>query len=349
MNRLLIFPFSIEIASIARYHKDLVDYEEVICVTLQKLSNIADTDVSYFDGGTHCGVKVTNDFTEALKLSNDILFYETGENADNLIPYVEEAVALEKNLIFTSDTNISELSALYDGKHLTNRQFYCDVSEWDRLKKIKIPIVMVAGLGNHCNKFDVQLGLREKFLDCSYKVSQVGTKAYSSLFGFDAVPIFHDIPLWKKILFYNRYFSQLVKLEKSDVLIVGIPGGIMQIDKWHNEYFGETAIAISKSLSPDLAILSIYENSCLSAEEVNHFSKYFEYTLTSQLNYFHTSNVKMMINVEERLLDYLVINHESTKIEQLLCGDTFNVFCNESSQKTYNKIISELQNNIEII
>ena len=50
--------------------------------------------------------------------------------------------------------------------------------------KLLTPIVAICGISSMTQKFDLQLYLRKRFLDEGYKVSQIGTKAYSNLFGF---------------------------------------------------------------------------------------------------------------------------------------------------------------------
>lgn len=145
----------------------------------------------------------------------------------------------------------------------------------------------------------------KKFQEQGYKVSQVGTKRYSALFGFHVLPQFPEAPLWKKILLYNRYFKDIVSREDPDVLIVGVPGGIMPIDERHNELFGETAIAISKSLNPDVTILSLYLVKVDSAF-LSDIEKYFRYALGVSLDYFHLSSSKLVFEQDMRTINFLI-------------------------------------------
>ena len=212
-----------------------------------------------------------------------------------------------------------------------------------------MPVVLVAGQGQQCNKFDIQLGLRRKFQEADYKVSQVGTKRYSSLFGFHTLPQFLEAPLWKKILLYNRYFKDIVSREEPEVLIVGVPGGIMSIDEWYNELFGETAIAIAKSLSPDVTILSLYLSK-MDSEFLNETKNYFRYALGVSPDYFHLSNIKLVFEQDRRTINILITDSCRVFDGQEETDDRFfNVFLPESCDPAYEGVISQLQNNIETL
>lgn len=49
------------------------------------------------------------------------------------------------------------------------------------------------GIGQNVQKFDLQLYLRSRFIDKGYKVSQIGTKKISGLFGLHPLPDFYLI------------------------------------------------------------------------------------------------------------------------------------------------------------
>jgi len=131
-----------------------------------------------------------------------------------------------------------------------------------RILEIPKPLIMIAGLGDSCNKFETQLGLREAFQKKGYKVYSIGTKDYSPLFGIDTFPefLFEPMRMTDKILAINQYVYKKVRQNNPDVVIVGVPGAIMQLTKSSLEDCGETAFVLGTALGADIGLLNIYSN-----------------------------------------------------------------------------------------
>jgi len=348
MKKLLVYPFTYETLPLARYCESLTDYCEVIPV-VEKGSGISGgNDVAYLDGGTATGLVTTSDFEEAVKTADDILF--TGEILDAALfmKYFAIAKGSGKKILVSGDFSKHKEVDLESVQVLSRSVYEAEVNHENRLSKIPVPIILVTGQGSLCQKFNIQIGLRRKFQQSGYDVSQVGSKQYSSLFGIHAMPHFSDTPLWKKIMLYNQYFKDIVDNESPDVLIVGVPGGIMPIDDWHNELFGETAIAISKSLSPDISIISTFLTK-IEQEFLDEMKDYFKYALGAPLDYVHLSNIKQVFEPDLRTINYMITDSKHVFEEQEITSDTFfNVFSN-TSNTVYDKIILQLQSNIEVL
>ncbi len=93
----------------------------------------------------------------------------------------------------------------------------------ERLRTIPVPVVVVMGLGEECQEFDLQLGLRKAFRNEGYAVLQYGTKAYTGLFGFEPLPQAPEISLNKRVFAYNGLFVDDCEREKPDVMIIDSP------------------------------------------------------------------------------------------------------------------------------
>jgi len=80
------------------------------------------------------------------------------------------------------------------------------------------------GIGQNVQKFDLQLYLRSRFIDKGYKVSQIGTKKISGLFGLHPLPDFlfntqySDVD---KVYAFNRVMKDVSMQEKPDVILLG--------------------------------------------------------------------------------------------------------------------------------
>jgi peptide maturation system protein (TIGR04066 family) len=331
----------------------LAGYDEVIPVAEGGAGTVWEgSDISSYDLGAHHGLKVSADFENAVKCADSILLNSGVRNLKIARAHFQLAKNLGKHIMACRST-FEDLGL--DGSNCELFPFprhEYDVNPESELFKIPVPVILILGIGQLCNKFEIQLGLRKKFLEMGYNVSQVGTKEYSPLFGLNILPDFTDAPLWKKILLYNRYFREIVDKENPDVLIAGAPGGIMPIDEWHNEMFGETAIAISKSLDPDAAVLSMYQIP-LSSDELNGIKDYAKYALGVTPEFFHISNNKLVFEQDMRTINYMFVNSETTLREckhlNEAPGNFFNIHLPGMPDRIYENIILGLQGNVALL
>lgn len=128
-----------------------------------------------------------------------------------------------------------------------------------KIYTINTPIIVVAGINEGTDKFETQLLLRKYFVNAGYKVSQIGTKRFSSLFGMYAFPefMYQEIQEQDKIIRFNTLCKSIEKKENPDIIIVGIPGGIIPINNEFTNRFGMTAIEIGYSINADIMVLNI--------------------------------------------------------------------------------------------
>jgi len=349
MKSLLVYPFGHETVPIVRYCEMLMNYDVIHPVAGGGFS-LKGFDASYFDGGSQVGVKVFTSFEDALTQSDDVLFVSesSDDNKDKRLEYFNLAKSHGKNII-ACESFVKPFEIDLDGCNvLTPTVFNAPVSDKSNLVKIEIPVVLVMGMGINCNKFDIQLGLRSSFTRLGYKISQVGTKEYSSLFGIHTLPKFPNTDLWVKTILYNRYFKQIIDNENPDVLIIGIPGGIMPVNEYEYNLFGETAVAISKSVDTDISIVSVYH--ALNDNELfDNIKLYTRYALGVSADYFHLSNVRLDIDHDNAVINYLITEGKNAfqgtgDVNEKL----FHTFIPESCRDIYDDLILKLQDNVPI-
>jgi peptide maturation system protein (TIGR04066 family) len=223
----------------------------------------------------------------------------------------------------------------------------------DKLKEIPIPVVVVMGSGTDCQKFDIQLGLREAFLKEGYKVSQFGTKRYSNLFGFDPIPDFSEYPLWKKVYAYNDLFYEKCRQDNSDVIIIGVPGGVMPITSYACEKFGEEALAISFAAKPDIAVFSSYFT-IPTQRYFDTYCKFMQYRLGINNVVFNISNTKIITDINSNKINKLTLESKFVLDEVKnkapdLSSQFFNALVADSAKTAYNGIIEKLQENVCVL
>lgn len=139
------------------------------------------------------------------------------------------------------------------------------------------PIIFLEGIFERINKFEIQLVLGEKLRNMGYRVTQVGTRDISKLFGIHAFPNFmldKSLTESHKIILFNHYIKKLELEEKPDVIIIGIPGGTMPISDVHVNRFGILAYEIYCAVKPDAVILSLLYEKNLHSEQILKLVKY---------------------------------------------------------------------------
>jgi peptide maturation system protein (TIGR04066 family) len=223
----------------------------------------------------------------------------------------------------------------------------------NKLKKVPVPVIMVMGMGEQCQKFDLQLEIREHFQSHGYKVSQFGTKAYSALFGFQPLPDVFSQSLVDKVYTLNRHITSLVDREKPDVLILGVPGSIMPLNEYHSLFFGEMALALSHAVTPDVSILSFYRCN-VNDEYINLLKSYCRYRLSVETEYFHMSNTMLYIQPDQEYRYNLIKANDISFLPMFETALNKGLpLCTiqqpQSMQMMLKNICWQLQNNLDVI
>lgn len=339
MKRLLIYPFTKNMCPIVRHRDMLVGYE-ISAAIPAKGYGWEGKDACELDGGLPTGIILGGSFYDEVELCDAVLF-----NCDEQISEKDKSEteallkAYGKDLVATIPCPILD----NEEKILPNMP----------LKEVPVPVIMIMGQGENCQKFDIQLGLRKVFQEKGYIVSQFGTKPFSELFGFKALPSTPEVPLWKKVYMYNQLFRETYEKEKPDVMIVGIPGGIMPINSYEYELFGETALALTAAARPDVAFLSYYYVEP-TAEYFELLRQYARFRLGVGEIYFHASNTRYIEEKSHRILSYLTLESQFVldKLNKYRDDPSlhlFNALLSEASEPIYSNVVEHLQQNICVL
>ena len=136
---------------------------------------------------------------------------------------------------------------------------------WEVLKQkkymVKAPVIVVFGIGKHCNKFENQFLMKQILDRDRYSVTWVSSNSLGALFGSYTLPefLFDDrLAMTEKVLQMNGYLYSLEMKEKSDIFLIGVPEGIMEFEKYEFHHFAEYALVIGNAVSVDSAVLCTY-------------------------------------------------------------------------------------------
>jgi peptide maturation system protein (TIGR04066 family) len=314
-RRLVVSPVDIDSTPIVRYRDMMREYSFQGAVAPSGWG-YGNKDICEIDGGVETGIHITDDFEKQLDECDTLLFsssYHTISLPDYVILQIIAAAKRGKEILVSLPIDEGNKAQLGNTvKNYQSRVAYINKNEDlgimpDRIRyelnTISVPVVMVFGLGDHCNKFETQLSLRKYFLNLGYNVCQLGTKGYSSLFGFQPLPdfLFGDMHnTEEKIYLFNHYIHRLEKETRPDLFIIGVPGGIMPFDNIATNHFGLMAYIITSALKPDAVILNLYYNSFTDDyfRELNNYCKYkFGFDVTC----FTIANTKYSLSLEDKV------------------------------------------------
>ncbi len=183
----------------------------------------------------------------------------------DLYEKVLEAACRHELPIFMTKNVFDVYGKKWSSKNIKVLNPSLNVSRWGQahknIIKIDVPVISVVGIGPHCDKFLSQIHVRNILKSEGLNVSQIGTREYSQLFGIEPYPDFmfdSTIASEKRIKLFNQFAVELVEKEKSDVLVLGIPGGIMPLSPYEFKEFGEQAFLVNFAVPADYSILNLY-------------------------------------------------------------------------------------------
>ena len=268
-RRAAIYPYNRKVSSLIRY-SDLLSGYEIVSAIVPNGFNASHKDVAILEKRTNIGILGQTCFSEGIK-NCDILivaeFDSTTQFRRSIIENVIKAMSegIDVLSLFTFDEEeeriFNRMAAVYSVNYTSYHNFSnFSVPYSDSLNETYAPIILVAGLNEECQKFDIQLELRRYLENVGYRVAQIGSKHYSELFGAHSFPQFmYDTALSinEKIVGLNAYVRKLEKDEAPEVIVIGVPGGLLPItDKLHQNY-GLTAFEVGFALQADICLLAV--------------------------------------------------------------------------------------------
>lgn len=349
----VIYPINKEFVEIIKYIKMLENYEKIIPVSLIG-QGVDNRDVGDLVKGSPLGIKITSDFEKNIQDATEIIFTEFSDIVYEKIMY---SIEQKKNIVCLCELeNEVEVRILQKCKEIgLTYKNYCNLSETypelkeNRLKQVCVPILLICGLSEYTNKFELQLKVRNEFLRRGYSVSQVGSKKYSSLFGMHNFPqfMFNDIHDNEKIYLFNSYVKQIEDTEKPDIIIIGVPGGVMPYDADHPNGFGIVNYLVSNALNVDYTLLSLSYNE-YDESFWNFATNYMKFRYEYPVQSFHLANIFHDVygderNDRERLI-YINQKKVDEKIKTFARKDIFNLNNEEAFISIIDEIIEYLSN-----
>lgn len=147
------------------------------------------------------------------------------------------------------------------------------------VNKIDIPVITISGIGPYVGKFEVGLYLKNSFQNAGYNVLYISPRREGKLFGIHIFPEYmydKNLDYTAKVFEFNSHVNSLVREEKPDIVLIGVPGEMMELSEKHKMNFGILASAVFNAIKPDVSILNMY-NMQYTDEFLEEQKKYCKY------------------------------------------------------------------------
>jgi peptide maturation system protein (TIGR04066 family) len=269
-KKAMIYPVDRQSAPVLRYNFLLQDYDIMYAVS-PKGWGLNGKDCGVLDGGNKINKKVTNDFDMALDLCDCVIFTESDMKIDFekiILPKMEKALEVGKDVVCTLKIphefkekidNICKNKGSNFKYYKKEEIFNLKQADSEYIYDINVPVMGVFGVTERSEKFNMQLALRQKLIEQGYKVSQIGTRHYSELLGFHSFPKFmmsNNISESNKIMLFNHYIKKIEIEEEPDIILVGVPGGVLPYNNRYTNRFGIMAFEVCNAIQFDSVVIN---------------------------------------------------------------------------------------------
>ncbi len=360
MYKLLVYPYDLNESSIIRYRNMLKNYEIASLVCLEGAYENG-KDAGVFDE-VETGILITSDFGNAIEKCDVVLILDKNfdELKDTYFEKIKMAI-LKKRIVMVNKKIYDFCQARLDD--MSNIKLLDNISDVEldynmripKLSQPDIPVITVMSMGENCNKFEAQLDLRKKLEDKGYRVLQFGTKDYSEMFGFRKLPYFlmaKNISIDKKVYMFNYYVNREVLKEDYDVIILGVAGGILPINSYVTNYFGENSLIITSAINIDINMMCLYHNENLKVKDLYEIADFCKARMGCITDYFYMTNRQFKVSQAHEVEYFSLDRHRCNSCIPKISDRTMkfcHMLCEETKEVVFNLMLEELEDNIELV
>lgn len=215
------------------------------------------------------------------------------------------------------------------------------------LFEFDIPLLSISSINSDDMMPLLEVNINRKFKECGFKVLQYSSFHGGSIFGlYDIMELFDlkDGNYERQIININNRLKDAIKINRPDIVVVGIPYALFRNDMYDNKNFGFYAYLISQSLCFDCNIQLIgYGNYSLA--ELKELSKFLKYRFEIEPDIFVVSNLYTIQTSEDNLTNYEIGIIDSNSVKRLVSNlnKSLRIYDISNTETIFNKICECLQ------
>lgn len=321
MDKFLLFPYHGDTATVARYRQLLVGHELLGMVSYREDMQMMEKLRDEQGVAGYTNVQDAPSEADTLVLA-DCPLEQLPKKYGRCIHAAQKrrmAVGASAGLCKRVEAELGERAACTSYE----AQFAYPADQFPQiLFDIPVPVIAVMGLGENTGKFETQILLKAELEDMGYRVTGLGSNPLSALFGFYNFPPFlfdHSMRLPDKIHHFNTYIYRLYEATRPDVILLGVPGGMVPLGEGTYNCFGEIPYIVSHAVSIDAGMVNLYFGKHLSEEYLASLTTLCRYKFNMPVFGFCMSRYAFQFIPDMRQCEYY--RFEDAFIEKILPDD----------------------------
>lgn len=352
MERLMIYPYS-------KAYEPYVLYEGLLQIE-GEISSLVTPNGSGLVGKWVCygekELEISGDYEGQLEQCDAVWFVNDEKfvlSEAMIEEKLQEAVKRGKKILFTRTSvadqgRIEEMIPTEQNMSCLGKNIGKDSLDVDYCHPIDTPVLVVYGTERDTDKLAVQLALREELIRRGYRTASISSRMDGGLYGMYPMPAYMLKPMCSegdKIRKYNHYVRQIELEEQPEILIVGIPGGVLPYDRVDHNDYGILAYEISFAVPCDAAIVCIPYQFSIDGD-------YSEFVREVDLVFrYHTIGCHIAASVpdtqtvyENRKRHLVCLNRKfvESKVKEYGKKDAFHIVSREGASDCVQLILNEL-------
>ena len=191
------------------------------------------------------------------------------------------------------------------------------------LSDVNKPIVLISGLSNSLNKFDVQINLAKNFQKNNIKSKSITYNPEGVLYGFDIFNYPEEIIYPNIVCATNRYMFSVESLDDFNVWLINIAGGNFILSNQNKNLFGKLVDVYFDACNVDIFILCI--NNFINLSKLNNY-----------MSKLKSYGIKYI---------FLVFSHNAIQLSSLESQDDVQVY--KMNDDVYERTLKILKENLK--
>ncbi|MDC7289406.1 TIGR04066 family peptide maturation system protein [Blautia schinkii] len=349
MKKLMIFPYNNDVEAALQW-VDIVEKYQLVYIGLKK-----EQDSLHNVEITNCELGI--DVKKGCEMADIILLVDDPQCRDYTV-YQEIAMAAKGKEVILDKSLYTKIGKGYFKGCITNFNFeneFIDYFHKNFLYEINAPVITIMGMGENCDKLSSIFSVTSLLKKKGFKVLGICSNALGILFDLKVIPgcmYNKELTFTEKIIWWNHVVYRLTEEEKPDIVVMEIPGGILPINKFENNFFGELASVMNYAIVPDICIVNLYYPVSLTDEQAEKISLFCDYKFNAKVNAYFISKQQYRTDSEQEKIIYLNLS-EKEYIENFPADlenyKTVNILARGELEEMVDECITILSDNIDAI
>lgn len=351
MDKLACFPITHDLLTVLKY-KELMEGNTITAINSFKEDPLLEElRLEYPEWSISPNIEETLAYADSVLMLDNVEEYTLPKYERMLLETVKQKKKALLSTKLCGQLNVEEYTYI----DVQKNSFEQDRKEYyDKLALIQIPVIAVCGMGENCSKFETTLLSLKRLKEKGYSVTLISGNPLVTLFGGYTLPeyLYSDtVSLEQKSHCFNHDVDELTKREKTDIILIELPGGIMPLGEGNQNHFSEIIIAISNALSIDAGILNTYVPSQKDEEQFGDLREYCDYRFSIPLEGFCMARQKVEYDFEQQRYQFMYLDDESyDKLYEKYCSrDVIMLTDQKQAENQIDQIIHLLEENAEFV